>query len=468
MTFHRFFLYSFSSVILFISSELYSYFLLTSGKELSSLITISFILVLFFVFIINFNVILKSGSELSHYKFIPLLFVIMLQLGILAGFYFSDMGVSALWVIDSYQMHIPGSTNIANYLMGSENLREQDSVFDKIYFTHLIVGIFFVLFGINAISSGLALMMAKVATTVIMFHLGKRMFDEKIASIAILIYSLSPISLFYTITFYKEAIVQLLIIIIYLCIFTFVSGHDSSQKYSNYIIFLLSLLLIMNERFYLFPIFMFTGILLIMLKHSIKAGIKCLILLLGIAGGYIFYNVYSTALDFSNLLEVLKGFRSAYHNYSDVDPINIDIPYSLAFLKFIFTPFFTLNKFDIFDGYSYLLIWGSFLGQIIMVFSLFGMYKNLKLNFSKTWFMLTPFFIFLLIFSYISPFNGRIRDSFLPLIAIYSAYGIKAFSSKLSMGKNLKVYNSIYGGTPDEYPPAFHARSRGIEHDGVN
>jgi hypothetical protein len=389
----------------------------------------------------------------------------MLHLGILAGFYFSGRGESALWVIDSYQMHIPGSKNIANYLMGFEGLREQDSVFDKIYFTHLVVGVFFILFGINPISSGLALMLAKVATILIMFHLGKRMFDGKIASIAILIYSLSPISLFYTITFYKEAIVQLLVIMIYFSIFSFVSKNNSSRVYSTYIIFLLSLLLIMNERFYLFPIFIFTGILLIMLNHSIRVGIKCLILLLSISGGYIFYNVYSTALDFSNLLEVLNGFRSAYHNYSDVDPINADIPYSLAFLKFIFTPFFTLNKFDIFDGYSYLLIWGSFLGQIIMIFSLFGMYKSLRLNFSRTWFMLMPFFIFLCIFAYISPFNGRIRDSFLPLIALYSAYGIKEFSSKLSVGKKLRVSVRAYAETPDEYRPVFHTRSSGIDQD---
>lgn len=459
MTFHRCFLYAFSSATLFISSQLYSYFLLTSGKEFSSFITIGFIFILFLIFIINFKVLLKTESGYSHYRFIPLLFVVMLQLGILAGFYFSGKGVSALWVTDSYQMHIPGSTNLANYLIGSEGLREQDSVFDKIYFTHFVVGIFFIMFGINPIASGLALMMAKVTTTLVIFHLGKRMFDEKIASISILIYSLSPISLFYTITFYKEAIVQLLVITIYFSIFCFVSRGNSSREYSMYIIFLVSLLLIMNERFYLFPIFVFTGMLLILLNRSIKLRIKSLILLLSVAGGYIFYNIYATALDFGNVFEVLKGFRSAYHNYSDVDPINIDISYPLAFLKFIFTPFFTLNKFDIFDGYSYLLIWGSFLGQVIMVFSLYGMYKRLRFDFSRTWFMLIPFFIFLCIFSYISPFNGRVRDSFLPLVAIYSGYGLREFYSKLFIERRVKASNEM----PEEYRSAFHPGSSGVD-----
>jgi len=413
----------FSIITLFLVGILYSVLLfIYPSINKDSFITIVFLAIIFSLFILNIKVINKNSLyKNSYYKYIAVLMTLALHSGILLGCYFVDVKDSILWVVDSYEMHLPGAINVANYLAGNEGIRDTGSAWDKIYFTHILVGIFFYVFGISPIISSIVLMFAKMGTVFVIFLLGKRLFDNKIAAIAAVIYSLMPTILLYTLVFYKEAIIQFLVVSI---ILFFHDVFNAKRKVYSSIMLVILLSLIMNERFYLFPIFVAIIYMNLLFDHSIGKTIKIIFSMIILLASIQFYLIYSTVIDFANILQIVEGFRVAYNSYDDVNDINANLPYVLSIIKLIFTPFFTLNKFDLFGNFSYILIWGSIFNQVVIAISLIGMYKSLSLNFKKHWYVITPFIIFLSVFAYVSPYNGRLRDSFYPIIVIYAGYGM--------------------------------------------
>lgn len=409
-------------IILFVFSNCYSYFVFSSDKHNDKFIIFLYVFTLIFLFFVNLLFIIKSKAEQNaHYIYTACMAVISIYSGILIAFYYVNPGNDLLWVIDSYQMHIPGSVNIMNFILGEESIRETSNAWDKIYFTHIVVGIFFSIFGVNPIVSSVVMMIAKLGTILVIFSLGKKIFNERIAAIAVLVYSLMPTVLFYTISFYKEAIIELIVAVI---IHSSYSVINEKRKFRHIVTLVISLLLIANERFYLFPILMFSILMYYILNKEIKMRFKILIVIFSVITSFYLYNLYSTVVNLRDIFQVIKGFRESYNSLEDVKESNMNLPYVLGFIKFIFTPFFTLNKFELYNDLSYLIIWGAIPNQIIIVFSLFGMYRSVKENIKKHWIILFPFLIFLCLFAYVSPYNGRLRDSFYSVIAIYAAYGI--------------------------------------------
>jgi hypothetical protein len=437
-----------SVLFIALSGFLYSFFIpITVGSSSTSLLTMVFLLVLFIVFSFNLLSILKNNeTDAVKWLYISLVYTAILHISVLLGFYLSGQADKFLWVVDSHNLHLPGAINISNYIQGKEVLRTLQDSFDKIYLTHVITGVFFRFFGVNPLVSGLSLVMMKLLTIVVMFRLGKVMFNLKVASIGVLIYAFMPNILYYTTVFYKEAVVQFLIATLLL------SGFNLFVKKNNLLlhggILLVFLGFIANERFYLFPIFLFVCIVFVFMNfRKLNRYLLLGILMLSGIGIYMFMMLYTPwfltqGWGFKNihtLFSVLADYRNMYMSYSDVTSINTQIPYFIAVVKILFTPYFTFNKFNLFDNYSYILIWSSFLNQAIIGLALYGMWKSLKTKFKEHCFIITPFFLFILLFAYIAPFAGRIRNSFYPIISIYAAYGLSKVIGRFFMRKDNQI-----------------------------
>ncbi len=422
-----------SVIALSVSACLYAYGILAAPKSFHSLITILFLAVFFCVFIANLAKVMREPEDAPGCTYgLPVLYAAVVHLALISGFYLAGNPEAALWITDANAVHIPGAVNVANYLHGKEALVSIGNVpFSMVFLTQAYVGLFFSVMGKTPLASFLALMVAKLLTIAVLFRLAKTMFNRKVGVIGALVYVFSPTILYYTTAFYKEAVVQLIISVIML------SALKLFLKPGNWRYWVLlgvSLAAIINERFYLFFFFMAALIPLVLVKA--EPGYKkyfAVVFILLACGLYLIVGKYADMVVgghidrqglLAKLFEILRHYRANYTSYPDVTPINLIFPYPLAFIKLLFTPFFTLDKFVLFSEYGYILIWGSFFNQIVILFSLYGMYKSLKGEFGSHWFLICPFVLFLCMFAYVAPYIGRLRDSFYPLISIYAAYAI--------------------------------------------
>jgi uncharacterized membrane protein len=84
-----------------------------------------------------------------------------------------------------------------------------------------------------------------------------------------------------------------------------------------------------------------------------------------------------------------------------------------------------------------LIIWGSFFSQIILLAAAWQVLKDLKTNVNSfvknQGFLFLPFLGFMAVFGYVAPFAGRLRDAFVPLLAIYFAVAFLRASNSLSI-----------------------------------
>ncbi len=113
----------YSTAVLAVSACLYAYGILAAPRTFHSLITIAFLIALACVFAINFVKTVNYGAGgrpgvLTHL----LLYALTLHLALILGFYLSGRPEIALWVKDSYDLHIPGAVNIMNFMQGKEAL----------------------------------------------------------------------------------------------------------------------------------------------------------------------------------------------------------------------------------------------------------------------------------------------------------------------------------------------------------
>lgn len=347
--------------------------------------------------------------------------VVGLHLGILLGYFLWDSPIDRLWVPDSTSQHVPGANAVVDLLISRSSSSSGNGEF---YFTHYFVGIFFLIFGANPIASGIALLIPKLLTIVLTFKLGARAFDERVGLIAAASYGLLPTILFYTLAFYKEAFVH-----------CFAMG-------ATYILFLINrrehtkihvlallglLLLIANERFYLFPLFAISTLWVawstLAASHLRRAGVVALL----VVSAAVYVSQFSTKLDFGNIFSELTRFKNEYNSYADVDRRwNADLLYPLGVIKLYFSPYFHPRKFDLFYEFSLLLIWGSFFSQFVLLFGAIQVFRQmLSDGFAKFinsfGFMFVPFIGVMLVFGYVAPFAGRIRDTFVPIMAIFFA-----------------------------------------------
>lgn len=361
----------------------------------------------------------QSSSDSPRRLNFLLIFAGVFHFGFVTGIGLFDSTETLLWVTDSYNLHIPGAERLLDWFQQGEDI-ERSSIYDRTYLAHILVAIFFAIFGVSQWASGLALIIPKLIATAFVFKGAEILSDKKTATLAALIFILLPTAVFYTLTYYKEATVQM-----YVAILFYLLARLSNQfSWRWLLVFLFALGLAGLERHYLVPCFVVGLSLLFFLDRSKPDWFR----LIPFPLGFLCYLAYMYKYDDMAMVTVMDSlvfYRDAYHSYADVDSINRALPYPVAFIKLYLTPIFTPRKLDMFFGFSSLLTWGSFLYQGVALTALLGawhQWKN-KGQGKVVALMWTPLIVLLLVFAFVAPYNGRLRDSFLPVLVAFSALG---------------------------------------------
>ncbi len=344
------------------------------------------------------------------------------HLGILLGVALLDSTGAMLWVVDSKSTHVPMAENVVGFLVGN-GFGSVPSGNSQLYLAHVLSGVFFLVFGVNQLASGLALMLGKLGAVFYLFQFSRELVDDRAARLATLIYILLPTALFYTVTFYKEATVQFLVAMA--CYYMFrIHRHG---RWQEFLLLCLALLLLGNERHYLAPCFGVAMGLLIIFSRRIPVWLKAGMLISGAVGYDLFCRFY-WAFSVDNVLATIQNYRTQYLSFPDVSEINKTLPYPIAVVKLYLSPYFTMVKISSYFGPASLIAWGSFLYQITAVLAPFGFLKLVKEETSDArivTIVTIPFFILVAVFGYVAPYNGRLRDSFLPLLCLFAVVGAR-------------------------------------------
>ncbi len=400
---------------------IYGYAISINSLILNNVSTIMFITTSLFLFLKSKNLINKPSLDENALRFL-LITTFSINLFLILGTAVAAPKESLFWVVDSYDMHIPGSIKIMNIILGKTSFKIlRSSIYDRTYLAHIFGALSFAIFGVTHIASALSLIIPKLICAYYIYKGTKQFLGAECANIATLLYSFLPTVIFYTTAFYKEATLQMLIaIILYLIIRLY-----QEPKIKDFLLILPAFILLGNERHYLLPCFALSAIAFSLLSKKLKTSFKFAIFLTCIISYFVFKSYYYD-IEPQKLITQLQTYRGLYLSYADVMPINKDISYPFAILKFLFTPFLTIVKLKTYSHYATLITWGSFLHHLLIIFFGITIWQFLKKKIHRRLIIILtiPFCVFLLIFGYVAPYNGRLRDSFMPLIVMIASYSI--------------------------------------------
>lgn len=406
----------FELLVTSIASFLYCALLAKTSPLVQNILTILFCLYLFAECYLN----IKSVSQDSSIIFGKIIF---LHLGFILAATTLNPPQGFFWAPDSINTHVPESIKYLEAIKGNkvENLGILPG-----RVTHLVTGFIMLFLGVSMTATLTSQLFFKLIALVCVYQIGKTLWNKWVSKSALLILGFTPTVLFYNITMYKESAVQAMValtLFAYLKIFI-------EKKFFYITLAIVALFLLKQERHYVYYLFLPLPIFFIyncFFKENLKnylfltAFFAAFIFAINKIFGSIYYGFFETALI------NIKDARIANSNYSDVNnSLNYNIPYALAFIKIIFTPFVSMNKFNIFSNTSLLLIWGSFFNQLVIGFSILGLAKA-TLNNRIHLAIYAPLLVFFALAAYVAPWSGRLRDSFYPIIALYAAFFICDF-----------------------------------------
>lgn len=410
-------------LLLVTASLLYSALLLADNVSVEILSSISFVAVLACLL---FHASKQSAAGLSAITNTEIvLSVAGLAIGLLIPATIGGKAETFFWAVDSFTTHIPRASAIAAWLTGKGSFPFESAINSQGGLTQLSVGFLFSIFGQTPAASVIGLAIFRILTCLTLVKLCREVFGSRKYDIVFLFYALYPNALFHTTTYFKEALIHLLVATTVLLLARISSSLQNNTETKPRIADLLLLgavfPMLYVERFYLVLLFLpLIGVMFI-LGVSRKRMVFALSSA-ALGGGVILLHPYfkSSLADFFSRLEEMRNIHKALPGINV--EMNYEIPLWVAFVKSLFTPIWSPSKIEVFRGFSALMTWGSFLGHILMIGYLLGVYRAIRrLGWSHFWIQ-TPFILFLFAISYVSPWAGRIRDSFAPLIAIYATY----------------------------------------------
>ncbi len=400
------------SIIVFVYTIIYSILCHSQNGIVANSSTVVFICLNFIA------IFLLSKSSISFRTILSINSALYLGIGL--GHYLFNAPETSIWMTDSLRTHIPRSLHFMDFYTGAKKHLFSGLIIYPGSVTHAFFGFIFMIFGKSVYSTLLGIYLIKSATIFITYKVLLELFDNRRAAIGALAYTILPTIMFYTVAFYKEATVQLLFsLILYLAILI-----KNKMKYSLAPILALVLILLARERFYIAAIcipYLFLEFLTMKNISKLVKGISAIAI--SIAVIYIAKaQEVAISSDPTMFFERLKELRESYKNLPHVNQINYSLPYPLAFIKLLYSPYMTFNKFDHYHSYSLLLIWGSFFNQIIIIIGSIGFFKAIR---DKKWDLIrisTPLLILLTFAAYISPYSARLRDSTYLVIIIFAIY----------------------------------------------
>jgi hypothetical protein len=371
------------------------------------------------------------ATRLSVNNWTITLVPILLHIGILAGGLMAHDPTKIFWGFDSTSYHIPHSVNAFNDVTNLINFKAK-SYSESLLITHLITGVFFKIFGVNVVATTISTLMIKIPTCFMICKLGERFFNLKIGKSAAIIFALYPSVIVFDAIFFKEISVQFFLVTFFILLYDY-----SFQKKSFLLIPLfLILLFIANERSYLLPSLFgafFLATIYFIQDYSTKIKILAMLLVGLIFAFFVYY--FSANYPPTRIIQRAIEVRNAYKSINSVDTKwNYDIPYFLAIIKIIFTPFFTFSKFKNYFNLTSLIVWSVPINQFVILLSLFGM-KNSLGKYKYQYPIILSFFIYILLLAYFRPYDGRVRDSYIPIIIIYALAAFNMIIEKLKLAQ---------------------------------
>jgi hypothetical protein len=386
--------------------------------------TMSHIL-LSFIYTILISIVASSllWMNLKNYLFISPYFIAFLGLcnhgGILIGFLIASGPDDLLWPVDAMNHHLQNAINFSSWLTNGGSIEFFDeNPFKKIYISNMWVGTFFSLLGVYPASSGIAMVVIKLVTIILIYKSALIITQNQwMSSSAAIIYALIPTVTFYTIQFYKDFFIQFIVALIIYIIFKF------KTKFLAIVFMIFPLAFLIIDRFYLAIIFLISYSLYYFIEQ--KNIIKNIVATsFGILISLIIYYYYFNSRSLADIFQIIADFTDSHNNSLDSTPTT-NIAFDL--LRITFTPFFNGYKLDNYFGFDSLLIFGGFIHQVLMLFYFKGLWMYRK---NKLAIINTSVLFLLIILGLIMPFDGRARDSLYPLISIFAAIGISAFIAK--------------------------------------
>lgn len=412
--------------ILAVMAAGYSTMLLANRIDLEIISSIIFVSTLIFVlFRASSDAFDGTSAKIDAVEVASTVFGI--ALGLLVPVLIAGKAAEFFWAVDSMTTHIPKATAIAAWLTGESPFPFHDAINSQGGLTQFFIGLLFWIFGETPAASVLGLAVFRTLTGIVLIRICRETFQSKKYDIVFLFYALYPNALFHTTAYFKEALIHLLIALTLLLLARIARGID--RKTLSFIdVPLLSVVFAMLyiERFYL--VLLFLPILIVVisygaLKRSLLFSTAIAVLLASVVAlhPYFKFSISEFQLRIQEMREIHKAFPGINIQ------VNYDIPIWLAFIKSLLTPIWSPAKIEVFRGFSALITWGSFLGHIIILGYVLGVYRAIrKLGWSHFWIQI-PFVLFLVAIAYVSPWAGRIRDSFVPLIVVYSTYYFVSF-----------------------------------------
>lgn len=335
------------------------------------------------------------------------------------------------WVSDSVLTHAPSAKFFLSILRQEVpfDATAKEAIFKPGAITHGWVALWYMAFGISAVVETLSLLVLKALTLILVIWTGPLMWQwlgqerSERGRLIVLLYALAPSVLFHTMAFYKEAAVHL-----------FVSGlmygvlrSAVRPSWHAAVFVLLSVLGLVVERFYIAAVFLPVVAWAAWLSLRSRKLLPSALMAIAVAG--VFYFRREAGGTISEAIEFIKNLRIHHASFQDVSHrYNYDIPYIVAVAKTIMTPIWAPDKLTMFKGVSSLITWGSFFHQLTMLTYLAALVHLMR---TRRWFanlfLQIPFLLFVLVAAYVSPWAGRIRDSFYPFFVLYAGFYIAEY-----------------------------------------
>jgi hypothetical protein len=406
---------------IFATSLFYGFCVSVENKLLDNIAAIFYVLSLTLLFLWS----VRLPKKNSMFIFIP----IILHLGILPGGMSAHDPTKFFWGSDSIDFHIPLSKIALNDVKSLFTLQAK-RYGSTILITHLITGIFFKILGVSVFATTLSMLFIKIPTAFLINMLGKRLFTPAIGYFSTLLFLLYPSVIVFDAIFFKEITIQFLLIGFFVLLYDFVDF----KKVIHFIPMLFLLFFSAHERSYIVPSMLISLIFssyLFMRNFSIKkkVGILGIVFLTLLGFVYFFSSLYPP----SQIIQKMLAVRAEYQSIPSVNTKwNYEIPYILAIPKIIFTPFFMLKKFDTYFNLTSLIVWSIPINQFIIFTSILGMLQSLKNN-NLHYPIIASFVFYILLLAYFRPYDGRVRDSYIPIILIFSLSYICSFIKKMNV-----------------------------------
>lgn len=358
--------------------------------------------------------------------------------------YFAGAPPEAFWVPDAINQHLPRAENMAAFLRGDAELRGMHVIWDKFYLAQVATGIGFAIFGKSPIVSTLAMVLIKTFASYFVVksaaYFERSKIDGRIKLQSLWLFAFNPMVVFHTSVFYKEAGVYFVMALLGYCLLKVLDKRSWSVALA------VSLLLLLNERFY-FGVFYAGGITIAVLTtqaNGLSNRLKSILAGCGLAIGIIFVYFYSGHISLFKIWDVLQAQRVAYLSYNDVSEINRTLVYPAAVVKLLFSPYFTFGKVTDYNFFAQLIPWGAVIHQCLLLFGLLGLLRSNLRNSADPALILSRatvcvFAVFLLMFGYVAPYAGRLRDSIIPILLIYSGVELARLFDLITARNKIKT-----------------------------